>query len=238
LTFGRPSILEEAVESFLRQDYKGEKELVILNDFSEQQIVFDHPQVRILNSNLKFRTIGELKNAIIALCRYDVICPWDDDDVFLPHRISYSIQMMGKKTYFKPSKAFTLIPGPKLAGPNSNLYHTGSIYTREFFNLLHGYSHMAFAEDYDFEVRGEKLSPDKRNYDDIKPEEIYNLYRWDGKSFHLTHFEHPDRYKPTNRVEEYVRSHGFTAGRIEIKPHWPVDYVKLKEDYCKTLKPK
>jgi GT2 family glycosyltransferase len=42
LTYGRPKVLEEAIESFLRQDYKGEKELVVLNDFADQTLVFDH----------------------------------------------------------------------------------------------------------------------------------------------------------------------------------------------------
>jgi len=32
ITYDRVELLEEAIESFLRQDYKGEKELVILND--------------------------------------------------------------------------------------------------------------------------------------------------------------------------------------------------------------
>ena len=33
-TYGRVSLLEESVHSFLIQDYDGEKELIILNDFS------------------------------------------------------------------------------------------------------------------------------------------------------------------------------------------------------------
>ena len=47
LTYGRPHLLEEAVESFLRQDYRGLKELVVVNDLSDQHLAFEHPEVRI-----------------------------------------------------------------------------------------------------------------------------------------------------------------------------------------------
>jgi hypothetical protein len=43
LTFGRAHLLEESVYSFLRQDYSGVKELIILNDYNQQILTFDHP---------------------------------------------------------------------------------------------------------------------------------------------------------------------------------------------------
>jgi len=48
-TYGRPQCLEEAIFSFLTQDYQGEKELVILNDLADQTLIFDHPDVKIIN---------------------------------------------------------------------------------------------------------------------------------------------------------------------------------------------
>ena len=37
-TYGRTSFLEEAIYSFLNQDYDGEKELIILNDLEDQTL--------------------------------------------------------------------------------------------------------------------------------------------------------------------------------------------------------
>jgi len=47
ITYGRVDFLEEALQSFLLQDYAGERELVIVNDYPLQTLHFDHPQVRI-----------------------------------------------------------------------------------------------------------------------------------------------------------------------------------------------
>ena len=53
-TYGRPQCLEEAIFSFLTQDYQGEKELVILNDLADQTLIFDHPDVKIINVKKTF----------------------------------------------------------------------------------------------------------------------------------------------------------------------------------------
>ncbi|MEZ4657920.1 MAG: glycosyltransferase family A protein [Caldilineaceae bacterium] len=44
LTYGRPAVLEEAIYSFLQQDYQGPKELIVLNDYVDQTLYFDHPE--------------------------------------------------------------------------------------------------------------------------------------------------------------------------------------------------
>ena len=70
LTYGRYAgeeadhtvLIEEAVESFLRQDYL-RKELVILNDTPGQVIEFDHPRVKIINWPERYPTLGEKRNA-------------------------------------------------------------------------------------------------------------------------------------------------------------------------------
>src|SRR6185437_12376322 len=84
LTYGRPRLLEESVESFLRQDWPGPKELVILNDHPEQPIVFEHPEVFVCNVGRRLRSLGEKRNLSVALARHDNLLVWDDDDIYLP----------------------------------------------------------------------------------------------------------------------------------------------------------
>ena len=92
LTYRRPQrdqhLLEEAIEAFLRQSYPN-KELIVLNDYDQQTLVFDHPEVTEGNLSRRFRTVGEKMNAATALCAYDLLFVGDDDDVYLPHRLSY-----------------------------------------------------------------------------------------------------------------------------------------------------
>lgn len=87
-TFRRPHLLEEALQSFLLQDYAGEKELVILNDEPEQTLRFDHPQVRILNVSKRITSLPEKYNIAAGKCSGQLLVPWDDDDIYLPHRLS------------------------------------------------------------------------------------------------------------------------------------------------------
>src|SRR5262245_6518789 len=56
LTYGRPGILEEAIQSFLLQDYPGEKELIVLNDLAEQELACTARQVTVVNVPRRFRT--------------------------------------------------------------------------------------------------------------------------------------------------------------------------------------
>ncbi len=67
LTYGRPEVLEEAIESFLQQDYSGHKELIVLNDYAEQTLIFDHPEVRVINLPRRCRTVGEKMISIICI---------------------------------------------------------------------------------------------------------------------------------------------------------------------------
>src|SRR5687767_5015623 len=108
LTFGRPRfLLEESIFSFLVQDYAGEKQLLVLNDFDRQHIVFDHPDVTVVNYPERFATVGDKRNAAVALCRHDLIAVWDDDDISLPHRLRVSVERYrSSKRFFKPSRAF------------------------------------------------------------------------------------------------------------------------------------
>ena len=101
LTYGRTKLLDEAVESFLRQDYEGEKELVILNDYPDLIIECDIPDVKVINLPYRMKTLYEKRNACVGLCSGDIIFVWDDDDISLPNRISYSIQEMKNGDFYR-----------------------------------------------------------------------------------------------------------------------------------------
>jgi hypothetical protein len=59
ITYGRVDLLEESLYSFLNQNYDGDSEMLIVNDYPEQKLYFDHPKVRIINLDKTFETIGE-----------------------------------------------------------------------------------------------------------------------------------------------------------------------------------
>ncbi len=86
-TYRRPRELATAVECFLRQDYV-DREMIVLDDAGQfaPDALDGLPRVKLVTSPVRFRTLGEKRNASAALASPDVdaYCVWDDDDIYLP----------------------------------------------------------------------------------------------------------------------------------------------------------
>lgn len=240
LTYGRPHLLEESIESFLRQDYPGIKELVVLNDYEQQTLTCEHLEVKVVNVSKRFRTVGEKRNACAALASHDVLFVWDDDDVFLPHRISFSLQHMHwEKGFFKPSKALILNNGA-ISGPKANLFHSGCCFTRELFDRVRGYAHIGSGQDLALEQEFERVLGPGKNYNAIKLEEIFYLYRWSGTgSYHLSSFGRDKAGQTTgnDKVADYVHRQvalgKVHVGEIALHPQWKCDYSVLAAEFVR-----
>lgn len=95
-TYGRPELLEEAIECFLRQT-RTDSELVILNDRAEQKLYFSHPRVRIYNVDTRYEYTSNKRLETARLAAGDYLCFWDDDDIYLPNHLE---ECMRKLKYF------------------------------------------------------------------------------------------------------------------------------------------
>jgi glycosyltransferase involved in cell wall biosynthesis len=246
LTYGRPALLEESIESFIRQEYGGERELIVLNDCAEQRLEmrWSAPQIKIINVAQRFRTVGEKRNACAALASHDVLFVWDDDDIYLPHRLFYSVRMLDpRKRFFKPSKAFTLNNGV-VAGPRANLFHSGACFLRSLFDEVRGYSHMGSGQDMDIEQRMQAIIGKGKNFNAIRPEDIYYLYRWGGSgSYHLSAYGRDRDGAQTGQdlvsiaVAGQLAAGTIPAGRVLLNPTWRADYSALVRDLLYATTP-
>ena len=242
LTYARPALLEEAIWSFLRQDYAGRKELIVLNDYDCQYLEFDHPEVRIVNVPKRLRTVGEKMNMASALATHDLLFVWDDDDIYLSHRLSFSTERLAvDQGFFKPDKGWVL-DGGTLCGPETNLFHAGSCWTRALFDAVGGYAAEGSGYDLDFEARLSRRFPGATAPFDVRPEDIYYVYRWAGTgSYHMSGFR---EYTPGHNVghlevEAYVHQRAAVGeiphGRVALAPKWMHDYQRLVSDYLQAL---
>ncbi len=85
---------------------------------------FDHPEVQVINLPRRFRTLGEKMNAAVALASHDLLFVWDDDDVYLPHRLSFSVANFDPaKGYFQREASLALERRPCSAARSKNLFH-------------------------------------------------------------------------------------------------------------------
>jgi hypothetical protein len=92
-TANRRALVPSAILMFLRQDYPGEKELVIVDDGEEgvADLIPRHPQINYIRLPDR-RTIGEKRNIACEAARGDIILHWDDDDWYAPWRIRYQVE--------------------------------------------------------------------------------------------------------------------------------------------------
>ena len=233
LTYGRPHLLEEAIQAFLLQEYPGEKELIVLNDFDQQRLVFEHPEVHVVNVARRFRSVGEKCNAAVALASHDLLFVWDDDDIYLPHRLAFSVERFdARKGFFKPARAWYWNNG-WLSGPEANVFHGGSCWSRELFMSVRGYAAMDNGYDQEIEARFAAVRPGSTTPYDIRPEEIYYLYRWGGTaSYHVSGFGQAEYHRAVaDFVAEQVRLGRVSVGEFTLAPRWEADYVALVREY-------
>jgi glycosyltransferase involved in cell wall biosynthesis len=213
-----PHLLEECIESFVRQDYPGQKELLILNDCRGQIIECQTRGVRIVNSRYRYRSMGDKRNALVEMAKYDLICCADDDDISLPWRLSVSVGILlrGKYDYVNP-KAYWFINGelPAVFEQMTGYAHNCSLYTRAAW-LKSGRYPPHCRDDAEFDHR---LNSHCRGWrTPLGIDQCFYIYRW-GVSDHLS----------GNNDMDYAYNRKITVaknrGVYNVQPQWYHDYV-------------
>ena len=235
ITYGRLDFLEESVHSFLQQNYPGKKEMIIVNDYPLQKLEFDHPEIKIVNLEETFLTIGEKENFATNLCSGDIICQWDDDDVALPNHLLNVAKYFTEDINILHWKTGIYYNEPNITEVgwigNSGIVFRKSAWERigghpienagydmTFVNKLHTLKGVIFAE------------PPK--------EEASWYYMWGGRGYHMSGAgtDVPGRLNAIQRHSAYVeslRAQGLIrTGNIKLNPHWKKDYITILKDYC------
>jgi len=157
-TYGRPAYVNEAVQMFLEQDYPN-KELIILNDCAGQIYTCNLPTemgVRVINHAERFPNLGEKRNACIELAKGEFIAVWDDDDLYMPWRLSYSYEkMLEHSTPFYRAKEFWAHWGKEEPLHDNQsvpswLSHPNTLFTKALWEQVGGYPPVDVGEDAQF----------------------------------------------------------------------------------------
>lgn len=221
-------LVEEALECFLSQTYD-DKELIICNDTPGQKLIFDHPQVKVLNLHARFPTLSDKLQWMIDNSSGDVLCRWDDDDISLPHRLEYSITKLGHDLEWRAENYwYCPLEDTKYVEHPGNT-HTMSVWRREVLNHFGGsYPEKASGwEDQQFNIQLSRAGIN--NAGDIIPiEDIFYLYRWGVSDRHLS--------SQGAGTKEGLQSHYDKIGERDVhqeefllEPHWEEDYIHRAE---------
>ena len=230
--FPRSQVLvEEALHSFLIQDYQ-DKELLICNDCSEQTLQFTHPSVRVFNLSKRFPNLGAKLNWMVEQTDSEVIFRFDDDDISLPWRLTWCLRHMDA------TKADYLIPGQfwatndEIPSKPKTSYTGGAlaqaVYKRLVFWEVGGYPPKSFGEDASLEYRFRELGNHRVIKVRAPQHEASYLYRWGTNSDHLSGFG------KNGKGWDRIGAKSVVPGEFLLVPHWQEDYVKRVND--KSLK--
>lgn len=203
----RQTILEEAVESFLRQTYPL-KELLIVVDTPGLVIECDAPGVRVLHV-APCPTLGDKYNAGVNAARGTLICSWDDDDISLPWRMTLSVELIGRNDYFNPQAYWTDHQGLHHE-VRTGYAHNASLYRKSAWAAVGGYQSL---EDNSQDAKMDAALRGRPHViGDGRIEQSSYLYRWDTGLHHGS----------------IGRNHDATgAGNFRLNPHWRENYTRL-----------
>jgi glycosyltransferase involved in cell wall biosynthesis len=238
ITYGRVNLLEESIESFLKQDYPGKKELVIINDYPLQTLEFSHPEVKIINLPETFITIGEKENFAVNSCSYDIIAVWDDDDIAMPNHLRNIAKYFKKDTDLLHWHRGVFFNGDDITDI-TGLGNSGIVYSRKAWQLVGGHPLENAGYDMTF-VMAIRHASQNVVFADPSDEEVSWFYMWGGRSYHMSgqgtdiqgmpsvilrHAQHVERERLRGLIP---------TGRVVLKPKWRRDYKKKLNEFVKN----
>ena len=208
------TLVEEAVECFLRQDWP-DKELIIVNDAPGQVLRFNnrYANIHLVNLPRRVHSLGEKVNVAASLAQGEVLFRWDDDDIHLPWRLSLSMARRGEAAYWKPSVSWWNDRGDMklMAG-----FMAACCFTRTAFDAIQGCPHIGVGEDQAFESAflAKNLPV---CVGPLLDREAFYLYRWGTGSIHVSGFGEKG-YEKTGQLP-------VARGEFVLQPRWQQDYV-------------
>lgn len=242
-TYRRPYLLEEAVESFLRQDYDGPAELLIGNDGPPMLAPGspDNRRVVMVNFPRRFNSLGEKYAALAGLAIHPILAIWEDDDIQLPWRLRVTERRMRTQDVYRTDLAFFWNDG-RITAWSHNLHFSSLSFRRSLLLRTTGWGFRCAGTDQHITPKLEDAA--MISGQDVSsactPEEAYYVYRWAGVTpEHLSGIPVPAGSDADVAQRE---KHGWdmaqqladtfspiTAKDVHpghmLQPHWVVDYT-------------
>jgi len=239
ITYGRVEFLEESLNSFLLQDYPADKcELVIVNDYPMQKLIFDHPQVRIFNLDETFPTIGDKENFATVQCKGEIICQWDDDDVAMPWHLKNVAKYFTDDVNILHWNPGVFYNHPNITGITW-IGNSGIVFRKSAWEAIGG--HPIENAGYDMTFVERMYNNGGRLFASPPNDEASWFYMWGGRGYHMSGMGTDNETRP-NVIQrhsahvELLRSKGkIPTGEVQLKPRWQQDYVKLFKEYVSRV---
>lgn len=214
LTYRRHQFLEEAIHSFLLQDFDCESEMVVVNDCPDVTYEIDNDRVRIINLDKRFSSIGKKLEYAMKQCKYDYVYRLDDDDLLTPWALSLSAKYILKNPNYDIYRCSShyLYTNNIYEGIGGSV-NNGNCYAKEYINRIE-FPDVSVVEDSEITF-GRKANIYTGNTG------MYSMiYRWGMGTTHISGIGNFD----SEYVYSIVDSRSTEKGHIILRPHFNGDY--------------
>lgn len=215
ITYKRHHLLEEAVQSFLKQGTAlAFSEMVIINDNPEMKYIFDHPRVRVINTNERFPSIASKLEWGYKQCYGNYIYRLDDDDLLAP----WALENVSKDILNNPgydiyrSSGMYFFVNNKFDKESDNI-NNGNIYTKTYLDRIK-FPDKSGDEDADITYNhNAKIYQSKLKHT--------MLYRWGMNTFHISGLGKQPNHIILEHADKVLDN---SIGTITLNPHFKEDY--------------
>lgn len=213
ITYKRPHLLEEAMESFLQQKVVG-AEMVIVNDNIEVDYVYDHPSIRIFNLKERFPSIAAKLEWGYKQCQNHYVYRLDDDDLLAPWALENVKQDIlnnpGHEIY--RSRGMYFFVNNEFQKEDSNI-NNGNVYSKSYLDRIK-FPDKSGDEDADITFMH------KANIYQSKLKHSM-IYRWGMGTLHISGMGIQPNEVILARADEVLKEE---LGVIQLNPHFDNDY--------------
>ena len=207
-------MLEEAIESFLKQELPPECEMVIINDNPEVDYVYDHPRVIIINHKERFPSIAAKLEWGYKQCKYDYIYRLDDDDLLTPWALNNARIDIETNPGFDiyRSEGMYFFMHNKFDKESSNI-NNGNIYTRAYLDRIKWPDKSGDEDAYITFHQGGRIYESKLKHTMI--------YRWGMNTLHISGMGIQPNHVILAQADKVLDN---TKGIIQLNPKFINDY--------------
>ena len=214
LTYKRKNLLEEAIESFLRQGCS-ECEMIVINDCEDIEYQFDHPNVKIVNIKERFPSVMDKLMYAFSLAKNYYMYRLDDDDLLAENALVKSIEAISenpgydvyrsKGNYFFSNNVFV---------DKSGSVNNGNIYTKDYIDRIKEWPTKSYGEDHWLTYSNEAKI--------FEYEDISMIYRWGMNTYHISSYGDINNEKAFENVDNNTKEEGFHV----LQPNFTKEYYE------------
>jgi glycosyltransferase involved in cell wall biosynthesis len=216
ITYKRHHLLEEAIESFLRQQTAIDSEMVVINDNPEVDYIYEHERVKIFNCKERFPSIASKLEWGYKQCKYDYIYRLDDDDLLAPWALENAKEDIlanpGHEIY--RSEGMYFFVNNEFQKKDSNI-NNGNVYTKAYLDRI----------EFPDKSGDEDMYITFRNNAKIYESKLKHtmLYRWGMGTLHISGMGIQPNEVILEQADKVLDA---TKGDIILNPHFDNDYYK------------